>query len=64
MTTENTFADLLRRYVSTYGAKAAVDVIVVALDEQAMNHPGKPQGTIASVNANLLRQAAGKMIAA
>ena len=63
MSTENTLARIIRRYVAQYGAKAAVDVIVATLDDDALNHPGKPQGTTASINANLLRQAAGRMIA-
>ena len=59
--TENTLADLLRSYVVAFGGKAAVDVIIAVLDEEALKHRGKPAGTLASIDANLLRQAAGKM---
>jgi len=49
--TENTLADLLCAYIGQYGAKAALMVIIAALDEDALNHPGNPRGALAAINA-------------
>ena len=60
--TENAFADILHAYVAQYGAKPAIATIVAVLDDDALNHGGKPRGVIASINAALLRQAESKLI--
>jgi hypothetical protein len=55
-------ADALRTYVIEFGAKAACAVIVAVLEEQVVATKGTPASTIASIDADVLKHAMGKMV--
>lgn len=60
--TENAFADLSRAYVAEHGAKAALSVLAVILEETAKIAPGKPPSVTASINASLIRRCMGTIV--
>ncbi len=58
----NQLAELLRTYIAAFGAKAALLIIAVILEENAKAAPGKPHAVTADINAGVLRQAMGRMV--
>ena len=60
--TDNSLADHLRSYVETHGAKAALSVVAVILEEAAKVARGKPVSVTASINASLVRRCMGTMV--
>ena len=53
---------LLQDLCDDLSTKEMLEAIAAHCDRVSSENPGKPQATIASINANLIRQALGRMV--
>ena len=57
-----TFTDELRSYVLEYGTKAATAVLIACLEEHAAGNPRSEAGTLAGIDASVLKDAMKRMV--
>lgn len=54
--------DELRAYVAEYGVRAAAEILAAICEETRDANLRQPEGTLASINADVLRHAMTKMV--